>query len=200
MTATEIKQVQPFCTIYIYAFIIIINKHGHRYRNPLQPMLRSPITTGVLSLISIFTAFQKVPNLFSFMLHSATRRNFSPFNNTSLSFPPLKKRKKGLTPTFLSYLTNMCDMCESLWQEADSVPHHEPVLFCCLVCLCLPALIPVIQVLEEVCAMVLNTLECKSCGLLASGMREHRGKGYCWIFGFGFPWLLFKKEMKHEKP
>lgn len=87
---------------------IIIHKHVHRHRNLLQPTLRSPVTTGALSLISIFTAFQKVPNLFSFMLRSATRHNFSLFSSTSLSFPLSKKRKKKLDSQHSSHVLQIC--------------------------------------------------------------------------------------------
>lgn len=159
VTATEIRQVQSFCIIYIHTFIIIIHIHNHvyRYRKPLQPMLKTPITTGALSPICIYIAFQKVPNLFLFMLNPASRHRFSLFSNSSVSFPPPPKKKKtqAWLPTFLSCLTNIC---VSPWQEADSVPHHWPVCFCCLVCLFLPALIPVVQVPEEVCTVVLNIL------------------------------------------
>lgn len=56
------------------------------YRKPLQPMLRTPVTTGALSLICI--AFQKLPNLFSFKLHPASRHNFSPPSPSPLQKKP----------------------------------------------------------------------------------------------------------------
>lgn len=151
-------------------------------------MLRSPVTTGALSLISIFTAFQKVPNLFSFMLHSATSHNFSLFSNASLSFPPSKKKldsqhSSHVLQIFVWDCGNKLTLFVTTSQSFSAA----------FLNLCFPALIPVVQVLEEACTVVFNNLECKSCGSLtqASGMRECRGMGYCCIFGF--TWLLFEK-------
>lgn len=130
VTATEIKQVQSFCTIYIYAFIIkFISMFTTGW---LQPMLRSPITTGALSLISIFTAFHKVPNLFSFMLRSGTRRNFSLFSNTSLSFPPLKKKK--LDSQHSSHVLQICvKICgKELTLFLDTSQSSSAALYACV--------------------------------------------------------------------
>lgn len=96
ITATEIKQVQSFCIIYTYIFRIIMHKHVHGIEIHSSPCWGHSYKSCPKSY-QIFTAFQKVPNLFSFMLHSATRCNFSLFSNTSLSFPPQKK-KKSLAP------------------------------------------------------------------------------------------------------
>lgn len=119
ITATEIRQVQSCCIIYINTFIIIIHIHNHnhiyRYRKPLQPMPRTPITTGALSLTCIYIALQKVPNLFSFCCTQ-------PVDIIShCSVTPPAPPKKAWLPTFLSCLKNIC---VSPWQEADSVPHH----------------------------------------------------------------------------
>lgn len=132
VTATEIRQVQSFCIIYIHTFVIIIYTHSYvyGYRKPLQPMLRTPITTGALSLTCIYMDLEKVPYLFSFMLILASRHNFSVLSNTSLTSPHSKKPKAWL-PTFLSCLTNIS---VSPWQEADSVPHSIPASAASFVC------------------------------------------------------------------
>lgn len=157
-------------TIILHHLCIHNHKHVQGYRNPLQSMLRSPVTAGALSLISIFTAFQEVPNLFSFMLHSATRCNFSLFSSTSLS--PLKKKKK---------------------KKLDS-QHSSHVLQIHM------------KAGGKKLTLFLTTDQSSSAALYACVFqffflwfkwRECRAKGYCCIFGF--PWLLFKKEIKHEK-
>lgn len=155
ITATEIRQVQSFCIIYIHTFLIIIYIHNRVYehRKPLQPMLRTPITTGALSLTCIYIDLQKMPYLFSFMLNPASRHNFSLFSNTSLTFPPLQKTK-SLTPNIplMSYKY----LCKSL---ARSWLCSSPwAILLLLPCMSIPGLIPLVQVLEEVCTVVLNTL------------------------------------------
>lgn len=158
------------------------------YRKPLQPVLRTPITPGALSLICIYVAFQKMPNLFSFTLNPASRHHFSLFDSTSLS-PPSKK--KPWLPTFLSCLANTCVP----WQEAYCVPHHWPVHFSCLVCLFLLALTPVIPVVEELCTVVLN-FPVQILWIISIGKQQER----TWRHGVLLDtWLLFKKEIKREK-
>lgn len=98
------------------------------YRKPLQPVLRTPITPGALSLICIYVAFQKMPNLFSFTLNPASRHHFSLFDSTSLSPPSLQK--KTLTPNIpLMSCKYLCTLARSL---LCSSPVASPLLLSCM--------------------------------------------------------------------
>lgn len=153
-------------------------------------MLRTPITPGALSLICIYIAFQKVPNLFSFTLNPANRHHFSLFDSTSLS-PPSLQKKKTLTPNIpLMSCKYLCTLARSL---LCSSPLASPLLLSCM-----PisfSTYPCNSIVEEVCTVVLN-FPIQILWIISIGKQQER----TWRHGVLLDtWLLFKKEIKREK-
>lgn len=159
------------------------------YRKLLWPMLRSQSYLHLCCL----TESAKPVLLYA---EPVSRRLFSLLNNTSLSPPFLQKTAR--LPTFLSCPANI----RILWQEICCVTHHWPVHFYCPVCLFLVALTAGVQVVEEVCPVVLNIL-IQILQITGMGNQQERLWRHgellhtCVVFvGFGFffsLWLLFKE-------